>query len=74
VAFESGIQRSGRDDTTLDKRDVEGNLIALDDNAMLTLKTNGRRDWVDDFVLDELWDGRELHCFVLPEWCDVSWD
>src|SRR3954453_11106551 len=27
--------------TTLDKRDVEGNLIALDDNAMLTLKTTG---------------------------------
>ena len=27
--------------TTLDKRDAEGNLIALDDNAMLTLKTDG---------------------------------
>jgi len=27
--------------TTLDKRDPEGNLIALDDNAMLTLKTTG---------------------------------
>ena len=27
--------------TTLDKRDAEGNLIALDDNAMLTLKTTG---------------------------------
>jgi predicted dehydrogenase len=27
--------------TTLDKRDPEGNLIALDDNAMLTLKTDG---------------------------------
>jgi UDP-N-acetylglucosamine 3-dehydrogenase len=27
--------------TTLDKRDVEGNLIALDDNAFLTLKTTG---------------------------------
>jgi hypothetical protein len=27
--------------TTLDKRDGEGNLIALDDNAYLTLKTSG---------------------------------
>jgi predicted dehydrogenase len=27
--------------TTLDKRDPEGNLIALDDNAFLTLKTDG---------------------------------
>jgi UDP-N-acetylglucosamine 3-dehydrogenase len=27
--------------TTLDKRDAEGNLIALDDNAYLTLKTSG---------------------------------
>jgi predicted dehydrogenase len=27
--------------TTLDKRDAEGNLIALDDNAFLTLKTSG---------------------------------
>jgi len=27
--------------TTLDKRDPEGNLIALDDNAILTLKTDG---------------------------------
>ena len=27
--------------TTLDKRDAEGNLIALDDNAFLTLKTTG---------------------------------
>jgi predicted dehydrogenase len=27
--------------TTLDKRDAEGNLIALDDNAYLTLKTDG---------------------------------
>jgi len=27
--------------TTLDKRDPEGNLIALDDNAMLTLKSDG---------------------------------
>jgi predicted dehydrogenase len=27
--------------TTLDKRDAEGKLIALDDNAMLTLKTTG---------------------------------
>ena len=27
--------------TTLDKRDAEGNLIALDDNAFLTLRTSG---------------------------------